>query len=150
MIKTVKRGRGRPPKSPADRKRNNVTIRMRDATRQGLEVQAAKNQRSLSEEAEYRIERSFTEEAALGGPEMRMLAMEMVATFHNRGGRLQNDGPKEWMTRVEPYTNAMIGAIDVLMRNHPDDKAEYLRAAIDQYFGTYDFKKANPGGFIER
>jgi len=55
--------RGRPPKSVEDRKRNNLTMRMRDATKEKLEREARANGRSLSEEAEARIEQSFHSDA---------------------------------------------------------------------------------------
>ena len=63
--------RGRPPLKPGQRKRNNVTIRLRDAMRTELQLRAAAEGRSLSEEMEVRLERSMLEEAAryedLGG-----------------------------------------------------------------------------------
>lgn len=72
-----KKPRGRPPKAAADRKRNNLTLRIRDAMRRQLQREAEKNRRSLSEEAEARIERSFHEQELL--PEILDLAF---------GGRL--------------------------------------------------------------
>jgi hypothetical protein len=54
-----KRPPGRPPKSPEDRKGSNLTIRLRGGAREMLEASAESSGRSLSEEIEYRVERSF-------------------------------------------------------------------------------------------
>jgi hypothetical protein len=53
------RRRGRPPKPDAERKRRILAMRMRDATMATLTQRAAANGRSLSEEAEARIEHSL-------------------------------------------------------------------------------------------
>src|SRR4051812_556844 len=65
-----KRPRGGQTKPPLLRKRNNLTFRARDQLKQDLEAVAAKNARSLSEEIEARLEQSFVDDKALGGPEM--------------------------------------------------------------------------------
>jgi hypothetical protein len=65
MSAQPKRGRGRPLKPAAARKRNNLTIRVRDALKANLESRAQENQRSLSEEAEFRLEGSFADQGYL-------------------------------------------------------------------------------------
>lgn len=57
--------RGRPPKPAAEKRRATLTLRIRDELRQSLENEAAKNQRSLSEEAEARLERRTREDRLL-------------------------------------------------------------------------------------
>jgi hypothetical protein len=42
--------------------RGNLTIRVRDEVRRGLEASAAESGRSLSEEAEHRLEASFRDD----------------------------------------------------------------------------------------
>ena len=56
---TLTQKRGRPRLNPAQRKRNNVTLRLRDKLKQQLAEQADANGRSLSEEMEYRLEYSM-------------------------------------------------------------------------------------------
>ncbi|MDA1101827.1 MAG: hypothetical protein O2967_22950 [Proteobacteria bacterium] len=56
--------RGRPPLSPEKRKRNNVTLRLRDGLKKQLEEQAATMGRSLSEEIEFQLERTFLTDKA--------------------------------------------------------------------------------------
>jgi predicted HicB family RNase H-like nuclease len=56
---TLTQKRGRPRLNPEQRKRNNVTLRLRDKLKQQLAEQADANGRSLSEEMEYRLEYSI-------------------------------------------------------------------------------------------
>jgi DNA-binding CsgD family transcriptional regulator len=56
MDKTKSKPRGRPRLARSARKRNFVTMRMRDALKAQLEEAAEANQRSLSEEIEYQLE----------------------------------------------------------------------------------------------
>src|SRR6266568_3531779 len=66
MANEVKRPRGRPSMPAESRKRNNLTMRLRDDTKARLERAAAANQRSLSEEVESRVEWSVDHEQLLG------------------------------------------------------------------------------------
>ncbi len=59
------RKRGGQPKDPAERKRNNLTFRVRDRIRSILEEAATEAGRSVSEEIEYRVERSFQDDRIL-------------------------------------------------------------------------------------
>ncbi|MDP6430327.1 MAG: TraY domain-containing protein [Rhodospirillales bacterium] len=56
--------RGRPAKSPTERKRNNVTTRVRDETKHLLQQSSRASGRSISEEIEFRLEQSFRDEEA--------------------------------------------------------------------------------------
>src|SRR3954453_22863082 len=53
------RKRGRPALPEKERRRSNLTLRIRGETRQALEVRAATNGRSLSEETEAIIEHAL-------------------------------------------------------------------------------------------
>lgn len=59
--KATERKRGRPPLRPKRRKRNNVTIRFRDDLKSKVQKAGEDNGRSLSEEIEARVERSFSD-----------------------------------------------------------------------------------------
>jgi hypothetical protein len=52
---------GRSPKFQGQRTRGSLTIRLRDKVREDLEREAAENGRSLSEEVEYRLERTLND-----------------------------------------------------------------------------------------
>lgn len=72
---TVKRRRGRPSIPPANRKRNNLTFRARDSLKRQLNELAERNQRSISEEIEFLLERSF---------EKRSLLFEVMTLAYGR------------------------------------------------------------------
>src|SRR6516225_5010023 len=59
MKQPKKRKRGGQPKPAAERKRNNVTIRLIDDLRAKLEAASRASGRSLSEEAAWRLTMSF-------------------------------------------------------------------------------------------
>lgn len=119
MAKTSKRGRGRPPKPVAARKRNNLTIRLRDQTKAAIEKQAADNQRSLSEEAEHRLERSFDFDAELGGQRTAALIKTIARAMNATGseaallatGRRVGDG---WLSHPYSYDQAVRAVVEVL------------------------------------
>src|ERR1039458_9169921 len=60
-----KRPRGRPAQPEGVRRRRNLTLRIRAETKAALERDAAANGRSLSEEAEMRLDHSFRAEGML-------------------------------------------------------------------------------------
>jgi hypothetical protein len=91
------------------KKKNNVTIRMRDALKSRVEQSAAEQQRSLSQEIEARLESSFRQEDVLGGPEMTRVAYLMASSFAGQ----------------QDYANGVIAVLDALLRelpNGPDKK----------------------------
>ena len=68
MKETAKRGRGRPPAPEEERRRSNLSLRVRTETRSALEEAAAQNGRSLSEEAELRLD--YTVRAEQGADQL--------------------------------------------------------------------------------
>ncbi len=82
---TTKRKRGRPRKPDSEKRRNNVTIRMRDSVKERLQESAAKTGRSLSEEIEYHLERTLLDEEARdrewGGKKLHGLFRMMVGAL---------------------------------------------------------------------
>jgi TraY domain len=59
---TGRRKRGGQTKDPAERKRHNLTFRVRDSMKADLEAAAQKSGRSVSEEIEFRLAQSFVRE----------------------------------------------------------------------------------------
>lgn len=59
MAKEMKRKRGRPPKPAAERRRHVLGLRIRDETKARLQAAADRNQRTMTAEAEERLERSL-------------------------------------------------------------------------------------------
>lgn len=80
-----KKRRGGQPKPAAERKRNNLTFRVRDQMRADLEAAAAASGRSVSEEIEYRLTRDFSWEA--GKRQIEQMVAETKA--HLDAARIQ-------------------------------------------------------------
>ena len=82
-----KRKRGGQPKLASERKRNNLTIRVLDELRERLETAAEKSQRSVSEEAAYRMMLSFNLEGELKDyGEIRKSNDDTIRTIMTRRG----------------------------------------------------------------
>jgi hypothetical protein len=97
MTQEPKRRRGGQRKPAAERKRNNLTFRVRDQLRADLEQAAAANQRSVSEEIEHRIERSFVVDATLGDIEaFRRRAIAAEAHARGYGTLWTSSGPQHF------------------------------------------------------
>ena len=62
MPEGEKRRRGRPPKRPGASKRSHLTFRLTDALKARLSTASRQSNRSISEEIESRLERSFDRE----------------------------------------------------------------------------------------
>jgi hypothetical protein len=116
--KVAKRPRGRPAKYPA--KRVTITVRLQQPIYQQVAATAGSHGRSISEEFEYRIVRSFEQDRAFPDPELHDLAVRVITAFAD-GGRLENpDRPlNEWINRPLDYNRAMLGAFEALMARHP-------------------------------
>jgi hypothetical protein len=119
-IAANRRPRGRPRVQDAARKRNNVTIRMRDGLKSKVEQSAVAQQRSISEEIETRLERSFEQEDHVGGSEMQAIISRVTAAFLH-GGRLgaisrghPEWGPDRWMQDELARKVAIAAAVDEL------------------------------------
>jgi hypothetical protein len=89
-----KRKRGGQPKPASERKRNNLTIRVLDELRERLETAAEKSQRSVSEEAAYRMTLSFMLDS-----ELRDLKEIRKATDDQIEGIMRERG---WGTMIDP------------------------------------------------
>jgi hypothetical protein len=122
MSQHIKRKRGGQPKPEAERKRNSVTIRVLDSFRERIEAEAAKSQRSVSEEIAYRVQMSY-----VFGPEVesaqktqRLLAKEtddtIKAAMHRQG----------WGKVVDPRYG---GAVYIPPGQHPLLKSGFISEA---------------------
>ena len=93
---TTKRKRGRPRKPDREKRRNNVTIRMRDSLKGLLKESAVDAGRSLSEEIEFRLEQIFVERVFFGGDLGYQSASLLFATiymYEQKSGKSWRDDP---------------------------------------------------------
>jgi len=72
--------RGRPPLAKAERRRNIVSVRLRDETLKELTKAAHKSGRSISQEAEFLIERAFFEDV-LNATNVNLFRLYQLETF---------------------------------------------------------------------
>src|SRR5262249_36227282 len=93
--KPPKRRPGGQFKDPAQRKRRHFTFRLRDQLSVALEREAAANTRSVSEEIEHRLERSFLIDTIIGDIEQfRRQSMSAAAQQTGAGKIWEPAGPR--------------------------------------------------------
>jgi hypothetical protein len=99
-------------------KRHPLNMRTTKETRERLEASAVANGRSLAQEVEFRLERSFAEEVAFGGPEMHRLAILMVSAFVTAGQRRGASNP-DWIRDPACYLAGARGVAHALLLGLP-------------------------------
>jgi hypothetical protein len=132
MPKTTKRAGGG--------KRYPLNMRTTKETRDKLEAAAVASGRSLVQEVEARLERSFQQEAALGTPELARLAFQMAANFAVATG-----GTSAWTTDLAVYVNGVDAVIGTLLRELPNgtDKGLALEAIASRVLSRLAQEKEN-------
>jgi TraY domain len=103
-----------------------MSLRVTAEIKEQLEKAARRSGRSLSQEAELRLERSFAQDgamaAALGGPEIERVARLMAAAFKD-GGAAASGSPElpveEWIRYPDMYQAAIDAVVDVLSVRKP-------------------------------
>jgi len=121
--KVTKRPRGRPTKYRA--KRITITVRLQEPVYRRVAVAANANGRSISEEFEHRIGRSFEDETAFPDPELRQLAIRLITRFSDAGrftdmNRTGAVRPvNEWINDPDSYESAMLAVMENLIVANP-------------------------------
>ena len=121
-----KRKLGRPPLPLRERKRNNVTTRLRDGLKGDLENAAAEEGRSLSEEIEFRLELSFISEK------------ERLAHLHHQFGGFDNYAIAKVMARIASQLSDQVFA--------PWTENEWIYHQVREAFDTFLDGIAPPAG----
>ena len=131
--------KGRPRKKPVKAgERVGLGLRVTMSMKHALDAAAKNNGRSQSQEAEFRLERSFSEEAAYGGAEMRSMAAKFASAFHTAGraaaaakGR-PDWTASEWIGDPDCYRVAAFAVITALLKSFPGaDLEDILKIADD-------------------
>jgi hypothetical protein len=95
-------------------------IRLSAALLARLEASAKRNKISFNAEAARRIEQTFSEEAALGGPAAKHIFTLIASAFMVRGQRAAGSRKIDsWINDPKAYEEAMFGALETLMINQP-------------------------------
>ena len=113
--KTTRKKRGRPPLPPTEGKREVLTLRVTAELRQRLEGAASDSGRSMSQEAELRIDRSFSAEderhASFGGQDRYRLAQWIAFSI-----QMAEDITGKRFRRDRETTNIAIAAITEMLQ----------------------------------
>jgi hypothetical protein len=109
--------RGRPTLPEGKGKRQTLALRVTEERRKALEEAADRSGRSLSQELEIRLERSFDEEAAYGGTEMAALFRTMAGAASVIRSRL---GGKLWSRDAEAFIAVRAAWLRILDQAQPD------------------------------
>jgi hypothetical protein len=109
-------------------KRYPLNMRTTKETRDRLEAAADVSGRSLVQEVEARLERSFHQEAVLGSPAMARQAFLMAASFANA------THTKDWTTDPIAYADGVASVLDALLRDIPEgpDKGLAIGAIVSR------------------
>lgn len=151
-----KRRRGRPAKFTEPR--TSLSFRLQRHLYDQVKAASAKTGRSISEELERRIERSFAEEDALGGRRVADLMRLLMVHFHAGGdSAAQAKGitprrPEKWMGDPDCYRAGALSAIVALLFDAPDwddvdAKNLYFEAIKTRIAGR--LLNQQKGGFVE-
>jgi NADP-dependent 3-hydroxy acid dehydrogenase YdfG len=91
-------------------------------TRDRLEAAATANGRSLAQEVEFRLERSFAEETAFGAPEMRQFVY-LVAAAYARSAQFSAAGRRDWIHDRDCHIAGVIGMFQAALIGLSDEEA---------------------------
>ena len=112
------RRQGRPKKPDPVAKRPQFNARVRPAVRDQLERAAQENRRSISEEAESRIERSFLLDQVLGG-RYPLLVAAALTLAGQQAAAFKGLPIEAWQTEPECFETALLAAVKTLWAQHP-------------------------------
>jgi len=127
----MERRRGRPLKPDTVAKRTQFAARIRVALREKLQAAATANGRTVSEEAEFRLEESFLREGMLVVPEALRLTATFVISGQHAGG-YEGIAAGEWPADGRCYETAALAVLRMLWAHHP--KREGVKWAWREWF----------------
>lgn len=115
-------------------KRHPLSMRTTIDIKRRLERSAAASGRSIAQEVENRIERSFVYDEAFGSPEIRDAVLRMAAAFSIAGsGSAMGKGLGglgEWLTDDDCYRAAMCAVLDALLMGSPDTNQQAIELSL--------------------
>jgi hypothetical protein len=116
-------------------KRHPLSMRTTLDIKRRLERAAATNGRSIAQEVENRLERSFVYDEALTSPEIRDAVLRMAAAFSIAGsGSAMGKGLGglgEWLNDADCYRAAMFSVLDALLMGSPDMSPEAIKLSLE-------------------
>lgn len=128
----------RTAKPAGDGKRYPLNMRTTKEARDQLESAAADSGRSLAQEVEYRLNRSFADDAMFSSPEMRRWAIQLAETFLERGRfEARMNGHTDWtdadlLKDPQVYQSAMFDVFRTMIRQMPEPDRQTIRLYLAQ------------------
>ena len=123
----------KPKREPKPGERVHAGLRVTPDLRRRIGRAAAKSGRSLSQEMEFRLERSLAVDTAFGSTEMHDMALRMSSAFAIAGEARaveKNIGPN-WINDADAYRSAMFSVFAALIRNAPEGDEEAIARAVE-------------------
>jgi hypothetical protein len=122
----------KPKREPKPGERVHAGLRVTPDLRRRIGRAAAKSGRSLSQEMEFRLERSLAVDTAFGSTEMHDMALRMSSAFAIAGeSRAVEKGLTHWIDDPDCYRSAMFSVFAALIRNAPEGDEEAIARAIE-------------------
>jgi len=127
MEPAQKRKRGGQPKPAEERKRNNLTFRARDQLKADLEAAAEYSGRSVSEEIEYRLQRSFVEDEQIANTfgDRRTYRVFQICATATRVLFNPDDESKSWLDDPRLFDSVIETVNRILGALRPREVTEY-------------------------
>ncbi len=154
---TKPRRMGRPLKEPEPGKRVSLGLKVTADIKRRIDGAAREKGRTQSQEAEFRLQQSFSEEDALLGPELRNVQLTMIAAFFSAGSQAAAGKghpewkPSDWLKDEDCYIAAMFEVLTSLLLRAPNanpDKillmANEIRARVVQSLANQERIKLTP------
>ena len=120
--------------STAAEQRHPLNLRTTAAVHAELTAAALANGRSLTKEAQERVEQSLTLDRRLGGPELRKIAYVMASAFGVAGQLSAGSGvpSQEWLGNPAAVGTAIASVVDALVEHLElgDHELDQVREAI--------------------
>ena len=132
--KTARNFGGRPQvrEAPDAGKRVHLSLAVPQKLKGNIEKEAKARGWSISVEAAHRLENSFSADTALGGRDVRNVALLVASSFAIAGQRAGKErGVSDWAKNDECYFAAALSAIQAPLRAKPGPLTKVQRAAVD-------------------
>ena len=123
---------GKPKREPRPGERVHAGLRLTPEAKGRIERAAQRSGRSLSQEMEFRLERSFSLDTAFGSGEMLDMALKMATAFAIAGNaRAVEKGIAHWLDDADCYRSAMLSVFSMLLRGQPNGDEASTALAIE-------------------
>lgn len=150
-------------------KRYPLNMRTTKETRDKLAAAASESGRSLAQEVEFRINRSFVDDEMFSSHAVRLWAILMADEFHKAGiqAARYEDVPaddRSWMQNTRCFTQATFAVMDRMLQNaerQPGADVGFMNMWMEQMVARYQHRTGQlkffdkdgnemKSGFVER